>query len=93
MVNEFRFLLAELKKNPLPTVCGVLIAAVVYMVLYIVDDIKRDNEIEAAYRQELVATEKRCAADKDALRIEQIKRLEELYAAQQRINEKISKRK
>lgn len=93
MLKEFGFLLVELKKNPLPTVCAVLIAAVVYMVLYIVNDIERDNEAEAAYRQELVATEKRCAADKDALRVEQIKKLEELYAAQQRINEKISKKK
>ena len=50
MIGEIKFLIGELKKNPLATVCGLLIASVVFLVLYIISQEKKWDEKEVKYQ-------------------------------------------
>ena len=66
-MNEFRIFLRELKKNPLTTMMGVSIAAIIYLCLYIKQDKERDNAVERGFRTELVECETRHAKEMRAV--------------------------
>ena len=84
-MNEIKVLLAELKKNPLSTITGLLIAAIVYLSLYVKNQAAGyETTIEAAKR-ELIDTERRCGLEIDAIRKEQIKEAKDAAERQTKI--------
>lgn len=88
-MNEIKIFLAELKKNPLSTITGVSIAAIVYLSLYIKTmTATHDKAIEAAKR-ELIDTERRCGLEIDAIRKEQIFEAREAAQRQTKIEAEI----
>lgn len=90
-MKEFLLVLEGLSKRPLPTICAVLMALVAYLGLYIIADIERDTALEAAYRNELVATEQRCNKEKDELRREQIAIIQAALDYQKTLSKRIDK--
>jgi len=88
-MNEIKLLLAELKKNPLSTITGVCIVAIVYLSLYVKNQAAAyDRMIEAAKR-ELIDTERRCGLEIDAIRKEQIQEAKEAAERQTIIEREI----
>jgi len=88
-MNEIKVLLAELKKNPLSTITGVCIVAIVYLSLYVKNQAAGyDRMIEAAKR-ELIDTERRCGLEIDLIRKEQIKEAKEAAERQTIIEREI----
>ena len=84
-MNEIKVLLAELRKNPLSTITGACIVAIVYLSLHIkAMTAVHDNSIEAAKR-ELINTERRCGLEIDAIRKEQLQEAKEAAERQTRI--------
>ncbi len=88
-MQELKTLILEFKKNPLPTFCGLLVAAVVYLVFMLLEAQNRIDRLGESYRLEIVATEKRCAKEMDDLRKEQISIIQAALDAQKNINERI----
>lgn len=92
MVQELQTLVGMLKKSPLPAICALLVAAVTYLVMHIAKMSVKQEILERSYRTELVATEQRCAKEKDDLRRDHIRLLEAALEAQKKINEQIQKK-
>jgi hypothetical protein len=61
MFEQIKIMLAGLKTEPLPTVCGLLIVAVSYLCMDIRDTRSRWDKRESDYRIESVEREKKCA--------------------------------
>ena len=92
MIGEIKFLIGELKKNPLATVCGLLIASVVFLVLYIISQEKKWDEKEVKYQaaiqnlQDKLLTTERFWYDKfEAVRVQQIQEVKDALERQNRI--------
>lgn len=71
-MNELKYLIAELRKNPLSTMLAACIGGIVILCLYIkAQEVQHGTELEAAKR-ELIDTERRCGLEIDAIRKEQL---------------------
>lgn len=90
MLQELKTLAEFMRRSPLATFCTLLVGAVVYLVMFIIRQDVKHEALEVAYRTEIVATEKRCASEKDALRKEHIALLEAALRAQEKINERLN---
>lgn len=88
-MNELKVFLAELKKNPLTTITGVSITAIVYLSLYIKTMIHTHDQTLEAAKRELIDTERRCSLEIDAIRKEQIKEAKEAAERQTKIEREI----
>jgi hypothetical protein len=89
MNGNIKFFLAELKKNPLSTITGVSIIAIVYLVLYIKTMIYQHDQTLEAAKRELIDTERRCSLEIDAIRKEQIQEAKEAAERQTKIEREI----
>lgn len=92
MFSDIRLLIGELKKNPMATICGLLIASVVSLVMYIVSqDKKHDTKEEQsqakvqALQDKLLATERFWYDKFEAVRLQQIQEVKDALERQTRI--------
>lgn len=88
-MNEIKIFIAELRKNPLSTITGVSIAAIVYLCLYIKTMIYQHDQTLEAAKRELIDTERRCSLEIDAIRKEQIQEAKEAAERQTKIEREI----
>jgi hypothetical protein len=72
MSENIKFFFAELKKNPLSTITGICILAIVYLSLYVKNQAANYEKTIEAAKRELIDTERRCGLEIDAIRKEQI---------------------
>lgn len=89
MIENIKFFLAELKKNPLSTITGVSMIAIVCLVLYIKTMTKAHETTLEEAKRELINTERRCSLEIDAIRKEQIKEAKEAAERQTIIEREI----
>lgn len=88
-MNEIKIFLAELKKNPLSTITGVSMIAIVYLVLYIKTMTRAHETTLEAAKRELIDTERRCGLEIDAIRKEQLLEAREAAERQTKIEREI----
>lgn len=93
MYKEIHALIAEFKKNSLPTFCALLVAAVVYLVLMLIKQQKDKDALELSYRQEVVASEKRCNEKTENLLREQLAEMQKASERQTKIEGQIRRLK
>lgn len=105
MLTDIRVLIGELKKNPLATICGLLIACVGGLVMHVVSEQKKHEtttERNQAKIQELTGkileVERNWAEKLDEVRIQEIgeikealKRQTQIEVEQKRLFKKVSK--
>lgn len=92
MFNDIRILIGELKKNPLATICGLLIASVIVLVWHIVAQDKkaeiREEHLQVKIQElngKLLVSEREWAKKYDELRIEQIAEIRQALEKQTKI--------
>lgn len=61
MFEQIKQLIQEFRQNPLPTFCGLTIAAIVYLVLMLIEQQSQKDALQVAFREQLVASEQACA--------------------------------
>lgn len=88
-MDYIKALIAELKANPLATFSGLMVAAIVYLVLMLIAVQRRMDDLQTAYRAEVVATERRCSQEIDAIRKEQYQELRAAGERQSKIEAEI----
>lgn len=92
MFTDIRILIAELKKNPLATICGLLIGCVIWLVIHLVAVEKRHeakderNQAKIHELQVKVLDTERFWSDKvDVIRLEQIQEVRTALERQTKI--------
>ena len=92
-LSDLQILIAELKKNTLATICGLLIAAVGSLVMHIVAREKKSETKEDVLQENIhnlqikLLTVERFWSDRvDGIRIEQIKEVREILKKQDQID-------
>jgi hypothetical protein len=92
MLTDLRILIAELKNNPMPTICGLLIACIIALGMHFLSEQKRHETKEerlSAQVQELnlkiLTNDREWAKKFDEVRMEQIGEMKEALARQSKI--------
>lgn len=90
-MEYFKALVGELRNNPMATFCALMVATIVYLVMFIAAQQKRMDDLQTAYRVEMNATERRCAQEIDQIRKEQFAELRAASERQAEIERQIRK--
>lgn len=91
MIEQLRALIQEFRQNPLSAFCGLMVAAIVYLVLMLIEQQNKMDSLQASFRNEVFAVERACAAKQEAAARERLSDLKEATERQNKIEAELRK--
>lgn len=85
-------LVAGFLRRPLPTICALLVGAVVYLFLQTLSIQTKKEAIQETFRLYVVESERRCSEKIDAVRLEHYKATEAALVRLQRVEDELLKK-
>lgn len=66
-MDSLKALISELRQNPLAAFCGLMVAAIVYLVLMLIEQQSQKDALQVDYRNDILAVERACSSRYEAL--------------------------
>jgi len=91
MIESIKALISEFRQNPLSAFCGLMVAAIVYLVLMLIEQQNRMDALQVSYRNEVIAVERACASKQEAAARERLDDLKQATERQSKIEAELRK--